>query len=200
MPAVLIAVDPGKASGFAVYDLTTRKVLEAACYADVVDLVTAAKSAMSRYEDYQVVIEQARAYRLAGNDIADTCQLCGFLMSALGGTLPVPVEGLVGVSRCGDRMYALTRGAICTRLGQSLGERVQGGGVWRALCELHGAGRGATKAEALAVASAADRAYAKASKKPADHARAATAVAFVLYLLLRDWDVIPTTYPGDNNV
>lgn len=178
----VIALDPGGLSGIAVYDSETRRVLYAEVISDPEELVASARFLMGKYTPYHAVIERVRAYGIAGKEIADACELTGWVAAHLG-TSRIRETEYSGKSTAGAQMSLLTRQLVSKRIGLIEGARVSGPRVWQAVVRAHGGKDALAPGGALHLAEAADHsANVSFGKSGADHARAAVSLA-VAYCL-----------------
>lgn len=198
----ILGFDPGATIGWCVYDPTAGRVLT---HGEVVP--ASEHPCTDAFEDIEqllvkhggpVAIERPRIYsgrdkdghikHAAGNDVADTCEQAGWLVSMAGGDVHGADLGHGAWDR-GGRCYLLERRAVTRELRHHFGEAIVGDGpIWKALVAAHG---GAAAIQGPKKGKAATRKTpAEPDREPGHlhgmggHARAAFATAWALAQLL----------------
>jgi len=134
----ICGIDPGKVIGWCEYCTDTRTVIRhgeidstAADAGDQIRLILGAIRV-------PLAIERPRAYGIAGNDIADACEQCGWILGVAGGT-SVGRDMLHGAWDHSGDIYQLERRAVAHQLRQRFGVSVTGdSAIWKATLADHG--------------------------------------------------------------
>jgi hypothetical protein len=147
MSRPILGFDPGATIGWAIYDPQTQQLLEHGEFDAVAPGVAAIVDLVGGH-DGPIAIERPRVYsgrdkegvikHAAGNDVADTCEQCGWLVALAGGELGAQDLGHGAWARGGD-CYLLERRAVTRAVRRHFGEAIVGDGpIWKALRDAHG--------------------------------------------------------------